>query len=628
MVEVVARLAGDGDRRRGAGGRVGAGGGTVGPGAAGAVGRRFAHLGAIGREGGTRPRIRPAGARSASLRAVGREGGISPPGTRCVGGRFAGIGAGGGRVEQAGEPGAAAGLRADEGDELADALGGLPDGPVVAEAGDQGGHLDVRPLEGEVVTVECSGHDLPADVPMGHARVVVAQLVQRERQVPVRCLPYLVQPARRPIRVEHLPEHFHTDAVAQELARREQVCPSKHAVQLVTAIVIGQLTDRLTRHDVESAPLRHLLREPVADIRSVVVLGPWGAVSSHPLVPTALARLRPRLHPPLVDNCENLLAHPAALRLPLDLAAVDHPAAVGVRTVPVAAGHRARKLLLGRADDLERADAARGSRTAGAVGQQPDPGSVRRQPPVRRQRHEAVAVRAGDRARPEVAVRPSVVLRLLWKNAGKTLPGFGYELPAEFFNRFLKVRAVRGRPGDRRTLDQGGDRIQIVGVCRKAKTDSLERNAAAARCRIENGQISSGVLREPVFLRPGRRVAERAGVSVSVGAEANPRSIRGGNAPLGRHRIPVDPDDVQELLPVRVRRQQRRQDGRPRRHQRPARPPDVEAVRCRKRRHRRPLARALDAERRNRQPAFDQADVRHLAVSVGPVRADGRQSLA
>ena len=105
--------------------------------------------------------------------------------------------------------------------------------------------------------------------------------------------------------------------------------------------------------------------------------------------------------------------------------------------------------------------------------------------------------------------------------------------------------------------------------------------------------------------------------------------------PGALHRIPVNPDDVQESLSVRIRRQQRRQHRRPRRYQRLARPPDVQPVWRREGRHRRPLAGALDAERRDRQPAFDQSRVSHRAVhrcsgvlSVAGLTGEGKRSSA
>ena len=172
--------------------------------------------------------------------------------------------------------------------------------------------------------------------------------------------------------------------MAQELAGREEVTPQRHAV-LDGAVVVADLREPLARHDVERHPFRQLLGEPLPDGSAVVVLRPGRAVAPDPFVAAPLTGLEhaPR-HTSLVDDREELFAHPPGLGLPLDLVAVDHPAAVVVRTVAVTAGHGAGKLLLGRADDLERADAARRSGTVDAVRQQPDAGAVRRESPVRR----------------------------------------------------------------------------------------------------------------------------------------------------------------------------------------------------------------------------------------------------
>ena len=293
-----------------------------------------------------------------------------------------------GRVEQVAVLTAGAGT--NQGHELVDALGRLPNGPVVAEADDQRHHFGVRPAEREVVAVERVRHHLSRRHPYGHTGVVVQQLVQRQRQVSVSRLPRRVERPGGAVGVQHLPEHLDACAVAEKLARREQVAPEPDTVD--SRPVAVHLVVALARHDVERLPLRQFLGEPLPNDRAVVVLRPRRPVAAHPFVPAALARLQ---HLPgnslLVDDREQLLAHPPGLGLRLDLVAVDHPAAVGVRTVPVAAGHSAGKLLLHRPDDLERADAARGSRTAGAVRKQPDAGPVRGEPPVGRQGHEAIA---------------------------------------------------------------------------------------------------------------------------------------------------------------------------------------------------------------------------------------------
>ena len=161
--------------------------------------------------------------------------------------------------------------------------------------------------------------------------------------------------------------------------------------------------------------------------------------------------------------------------------------------------------------------------------------------------------------------------------------------------------------------DQSGNRIEVIRGTRQPKSHGLERYAAAAGGRIENRLVRNGgptFVRDPRHIVGRRHVGERPRVVVRIlHAHAGPSGPIDGLA--RRHRVPVNPDDVQEPVPVRVRRQQRRRHRRPRRHQRPARPPDVQPVGRRERRHRRTLPRALDSKRRYRQPALDQAGARH-----------------
>ena len=89
------------------------------------------------------------------------------------------------------------------------------------------------------------------------------------------------------------------------------------------------------------------------------------------------------------------------------------------------------------------------------------------------------------------------------------------------------------------------------------------------------------------------------------------RSLRLIDRPACGHRIPVDADGVEKGLPVGVRRQKRREHRRPGGHQRPSRPPHMQVVGRRQRRHRAPFPGALLAERRDRQPVLDESAVGH-----------------
>ena len=262
------------------------------------------------------------------------------------------------------------------------------------------------------------------------------------------------------------------------------------------------------------------------------------AVASHPLVPTALARLRPRLHPPPVDDCNELFAHPAALRLPLDLVPVDHPAAVRIQTVPVATGHRTGKLFLGRPDDLERTDATGGSRTVGAVGQEPDAGSVRREPPVRRERDDTVAVRAGDRAGPKVR-HVELIDFPLGKEWTESILDAASPFGGQFLESCSDVGSAPGRPLDRGPHHQGCDRIEVVCQRREPCPERLERDAPATRGRIQNrnGSPVGQRLAEPVGITARWRVLESALVAVRI-LHANPGFFAPDQSGRGR---PPDP---------------------------------------------------------------------------------------
>ena len=263
---------------------------------------------------------------------------------------------------------------------------------------------------------------------------------------------------------------------------------------------------------------------------------------------------------------------------------------------------------------LDRRPAQVSARPAIDARLQPDTSAVRRQPPVRRQRYEPVAVRAGHGPRPQVVRRYGVLLRLRRKPRRQQIFPDLDETGCQTLELLLEVVPVVARPLGRGAHDERRDRIEVVGKGSETEPGRLEGDAPAARRRVEDdkfGELPTERFRQPV---PGLvigHMAERARVAVRLTLESlalPPGSVD----PTSRsHRIAVDPEHVQEPAPVRVRRQQGGQHRRPRRHQRTPRPPDVEAVRRGKRRHRRPLARALDADLRDRQPPLDQPDVAH-----------------
>ena len=125
------------------------------------------------------------------------------------------------------------------------------------------------------------------------------------------------------------------------------------------------------------------------------------------------------------------------------------------------------------------------------------------------------------------------------------------------------------------------------------------------------------MFREPLLVVERGRIAECSRVIVGI-RHADSCSSGPIDGLLCRHRIPVNPDDVQKLLPIGIRRQQRRQHRRARCDQWAPRPPDVKVVDRRQCHHGSPFPDALLAKRRDRQPAFDQAGVQ---PSCGPRRS-------
>ena len=261
----------------------------------------------------------------------------------------------------------------------------------------------MRPAKSEIMSIERVRHHFTGWHPHRHARVVVQQLVQRERQIPIGRPSNVGELAVRTVGVEQLAENLDAGAVAQQLTRREQVAPQRHAV-LYGPVVVADFWKLLARHHIEGFPFGQPFGEPRLNLRAVVVLRPGCPVAAHPPVLAAFAGLEDFLDPPPVDDGEELFAHPARLSLTLDLVAIDDPAAIGIGASSGTPRHRAARLLPGGLDDLEGATPAFGTGTSAQVGLEPDPSATRCQPPVRRERHQALAIGAGDGARPEVAV--------------------------------------------------------------------------------------------------------------------------------------------------------------------------------------------------------------------------------
>ena len=164
--------------------------------------------------------------------------------------------------------------------------------------------------------------------------------------------------------------------------------------------------------------------------------------------------------------------------------------------------------------------------------------------------------------------------------------------------------------------DRDSYRIQVVRQARQPEPRCLERYAAASGSRIENRYLFEGPQhrRQPLLVVSIRAVAERAIVVVRI-VDAIPSTERLIDDSSGGHRIAANPDHSHKPLPVRVRWEQGCEHGRARGHQRPPCPPDMKAVWSGEGSHGSALPQALYSQRCNRQPALDQAGVRHVFVS-------------
>jgi hypothetical protein len=258
----------------------------------------------------------------------------------------------------------------------------------------------------------------------------------------------------------------------------------------------------------------------------------------------------------LEHHGEELLAHEARLRLALDLVAVDRALTPRVRAQRVAALHRARAVVLDRADDLERAALRR------RVGHDAHAGSVWRKPPVRRQRHEALAVRAADRPRPQVSV-DAVSFRLGGKDSGVLRQRHLDKPCGKPIERIADLQSEAHRCVDGLAQQQRRDGVQVVRQRVDTETHCLERDAATAGGRVENDRrcdtATASFRAEPIALSLGRRVRERPRIAVDVRTEVLTRALGRVDPKACLDGIPVDPEHAHELLAVRVGREQRRE---------------------------------------------------------------------
>ena len=186
----------------------------------------------------------------------------------------------------------------------------------------------------------------------------------------------------------------------------------------------------------------------------------------------------------------------------------------------------------------------------------------------------------------------------------------------EHFAQLCVLTAKRcaklGGPLDRGSLNQGRHWIEVVGKALEPEPGGFKGNAPAACRRIQYDSVSFGVCFNPlsitiVWLPTKRPWVSEGGCTQALTCFRCPVYTKSrGN------RIPMNPNCMHESFAIRVCRKQRSEHDRPRRHQRAARPPYMEAIWCRKRRHWRSLPDALDPKSRDWQPAFDQPYFAHV----------------
>ena len=115
----------------------------------------------------------------------------------------------------------------------------------------------------------------------------------------------------------------------------------------------------------------------------------------------------------------------------------------------------------------------------------------------------------------------------------------------------------------------------------------------------------------PVSAPRNGAVPEAQVAALCISTETYPLSVRYCDALPRCNRIPMNPQYVQESLAVRTRQEQGSQNRGSRGYERSASPPHVQVVDWRQCRHGPSFSDALFSEHRNRQPAFDEAGVRH-----------------
>ena len=96
-------------------------------------------------------------------------------------------------------------------------------------------------------------------------------------------------------------------------------------------------------------------------------------------------------------------------------------------------------------------------------------------------------------------------------------------------------------------------------------------------------------------------------IAICHALEALPGTFGMVDPATGCHRVPMNSQYSHKSIVISICGQQGRQDGGTGGNQGPARPPDMQTVRRRERRHGCPLAQAFDADFSNGKPGFNEA---------------------
>jgi len=158
-------------------------------------------------------------------------------------------------------------------------------------------------------------------------------------------------------------------------------------------------------------------------------------------------------------------------------------------------------------------------------------------------------------------------------------------------------------------LNERCHRIDVVGQGCKTQPNRLKWNTATSCGRVQDhAHVSTSLRRDPIHITSCQTMRECTIVSVWV-LYSFPSTARFLHSLSRRNWITMNTKSIQEGLSISIGRKDRCQHRRPRRHQWPTRPPDMQVVDRRKRGHGPAFPHAFLTQRRYRQPTLDQTGV-------------------